>query len=107
MSVCCFYVTSAFPVCSLASIVLAAQLGKQLLEQNSALETRLEALESAHNELQHAHEHVVSQHQAAANELSNAEKQKTALFAQVDDLHAQVSSDRLFVAYARSASGFE
>ena len=51
---------------SVAALVLAAQIGKQLLDKNAALETRLDELERAHAELQATHEHTAAQAQSAA-----------------------------------------
>jgi chaperonin cofactor prefoldin len=59
--------------------VLAAQLGKQLLEKNSALETRVETLEKESAELKERLEHISAQYLHASNVSEKKKKKKKKL----------------------------
>ena len=50
-----------------ANLMLAAQLGKQLLEKNAVLEARVEALERECGELKERLEHISAQYVQASS----------------------------------------
>ena len=93
--------------------VLAAQLGKQLLDKTGELQGQLDELDKTYNELKANHEHLNAQYAtlstvrrngvvnratahslarspADSQELKNADLHKGALFSEVDALRQQV-----------------